>query len=208
MAQGKLYATCHKQESRHTKYLKTLSKYSMLVHFEARSTKRTVIFSNNNAVILFDTLLAEFIENAICMKTKDQLFQRESVILRSRVVLKTNSQGGSHDLLVQEARSSWESQEDAESYGETPSNTADYRIPAKSISTVKLQDARRQKQRHKADRDVRETAKSTSPTTENGYENCIYSMNNIHMSNEDIKHDTNYINKHKYTNTDMRKLHL
>ena len=50
--------------------------------------------------------------------------------------------------------------------------------------------------------------KSTSPTTENGHENCIYSMNNIHMSDEDNKHDTNYINKHKYTNHDTRKLHL
>ena len=50
--------------------------------------------------------------------------------------------------------------------------------------------------------------KSTSPTTENGYENCIYSMNNIHTSDEDNKHDTNYINKHKYTNHDTRKLHL
>ena len=48
--------------------------------------------------------------------------------------------------------------------------------------------------------------KSTSPLQKNGYENCIYSMNNIHMSDED-KHDTNYINKHKYTNTDIRKLH-
>ena len=28
------------------------------------------------------------------------------------------------------------------------------------------------------------------------------------MSDEDNKHDTNYINKHKYTNTDTRKLHL
>ena len=34
---------------------------------------------------------------------------------------------------------------------------------------------------------------STSSTTENGYENCIYSMNNINMSNEDNNHDTNYI---------------
>ena len=48
------------------------------------------------------------------------------------------------DLLVQEARSSWESQQDAESYGETRSNTADYRVQGISISTVKLQDARRQ----------------------------------------------------------------
>ena len=52
------------------------------------------------------------------------------------------------------------------------------------------------------------SVKSTSPTTENGYENCIYSMNNINMSDEDNKHDTNYINKHKYTNHDTRKLHL
>ena len=56
-------------------------------------------------------------------------YQRECVILRPRVVLKTNSQSGSHDRLVQEAISSWESQQDAESYGETRSNTADYRLP-------------------------------------------------------------------------------
>ena len=66
------------------------------------------------------------------------------MILRPRVVLKANSQSGSQDPLVQEARSSWESQQDAESYGETRSNTADYRIPGISISTVKLQDAREQ----------------------------------------------------------------
>ena len=41
-------------------------------------------------------------------------------------------------------RSSWESQQDAESYGETRSNTADCRILGISISTVKLQDARPQ----------------------------------------------------------------
>ena len=32
-----------------------------------------------------------------------------------------------------------------------------------------------------------ECVKITSPTTENGYENCIYSMNNIHTSDEDNK---------------------
>ena len=83
--------------------------------------------TRSNAVILYDTLPAEFIEKAICMKTKDQLYQRESVILRPRVVLKAHSQSGSQDLLVQDARSSWESQQDAESLGETRSNTADYR---------------------------------------------------------------------------------
>ena len=80
----------------------------------------------------------------MCRKTKDQPYQRESVILRPCVVLKANSHCDSQDLLVQEARSFWGSQEDAESYGETRSNTADYIILGISISTVKLQDARRQ----------------------------------------------------------------
>ena len=48
--------------------------------------------------------------------------------------------------------------------------------------------------------------KSTSPTMKNGYENCIYSMNNINTSDED-KHETNYINKYNDANTDTRKLH-
>ena len=99
--------------------------------------------TRSNAVILYDTLPAEFIEKAICMKTKDQLYQRESMIMGKRVVLKVNSQCGSQDLPVQE-RSSWEFQQEAESYGETRSNTADYRILGIPISTVKLQDARRQ----------------------------------------------------------------
>ena len=127
------------------KYLDTLSKYSILVQFEARSAKKTAIQSTrSNAVFLYDTLPAEFIEKAIRMKTKDQLYQRESVILRPRVVLKANSQSDSQDLSVQEARSSWESQQDAESYGETRSNNADYRVPGFSILTEKLQDARGQ----------------------------------------------------------------
>ena len=32
-------------------------------------------------------------------------------------------------------------------------------------------------------------------------------MNNINMSNEDNKHDTNYINKFHDANHDARKLH-
>ena len=77
------------------------------------------------------------------MKTKDQLYQRVRLILRPRVVFEANSQSGLLDPSVQEARSSWESPQDAESYGETRSNTADYRVLGISISTVKLQDARR-----------------------------------------------------------------
>ena len=61
----------------------------------------------SNAGVLYGTLPTEFIEKATCMKTKDQLYQRESVVLRPRVVLKANSQEGSQDLPVQEARSPW-----------------------------------------------------------------------------------------------------
>ena len=50
--------------------------------------------------------------------------------------------------------------------------------------------------------------KSTSPTTENWLRKlCTDSMKD-NMSDEDNKHDTNHINKHKYTNHDTRKLHL
>ena len=52
------------------------------------------------------------------------------------------------------------------------------------------------------------SVKSTSSNTENGYENCIYSTNNIHMSDEDNNHDTNYINKFHDANHDTRKLHM
>ena len=46
--------------------------------------------TRSNAVVLYDTLPLEFIEKVICMKTKEQLDQRESA--RPRVVLKANSQ--------------------------------------------------------------------------------------------------------------------
>ena len=109
------------------KKLETLSEYNILVQSEARSTKRTAILSMSNAVNLYDTLPAEFIEKAICMKEDQRsALSKESVVLRPRVVLKAISQCGSQELLVQEARSSWESQQDAESYGETRSNTADF----------------------------------------------------------------------------------
>ena len=49
--------------------------------------------------------------------------------------------------------------------------------------------------------------KSTSPLYKNIHEYCIYSTNNIHMSDED-KHDTNYINKHNDANINTRKFHL
>ena len=139
---------CHLSQARIAPYKNTWKRFHNTVFWcnLKLAEQRGLQFyqTRPNPVILHDTLHAEFIEKAICMKTKDQLNQTESVILRPRVVLKANSQSGSQDLLAQEARLSWESQQDAESHGETRSNTADYRIPGISISKVKLQDARRQ----------------------------------------------------------------
>ena len=50
-------------------------------------------------------------------------------------------------------------------------------------------------------------AKSTSPTTEKWLRKLYVYNNNINMSNEDNKHDTNYINKSDTNNHDARKLH-
>ena len=48
--------------------------------------------------------------------------------------------------------------------------------------------------------------KSTSPTEQKMATKTVR-IQHINTSDED-KHDTNYINKHKYTNHDTRKLHL
>ena len=67
------------------------------------------------------------------MKTKEQLYQRESA--RPRVVLIANSQCESQDLPRQEARSSW--------VRETGCNILDCRNPGISLSTVQQQDEQR-----------------------------------------------------------------
>ena len=98
--------------------------------------------TRSHAVILYDTLPAECIEKAICMKTEEQLYHRESV--RPRVVLRANSQCGLQDLPRQEARSSWDTQSDAQSFRETRCNIVDYRVPGISLSAVQQQDEQRQ----------------------------------------------------------------
>ena len=52
--------------------------------------------TRSNAVVLHDTLPAEFIGRAVCMKTVEQVYQRESA--RPRVVLRADSQCGLQDL--------------------------------------------------------------------------------------------------------------
>ena len=77
------------------------------MQFEARSTKKTATLSNEIKRSCSPRHAAcRVIEKALCMKTKDQLCQKESVILRPRVVLEADSQSGSQDLRTQEARQS------------------------------------------------------------------------------------------------------
>ena len=101
---------------------------------------------SSNAVALYDTLPAEFIWKAICMKTKGQLYQRERVILSHRVVLRANSQSGSQDLFVQEARR-WNPQQHC-----WLSSTRYIDLNGETAGCTAI------KQRHKTYRHVRETS--------------------------------------------------
>ena len=63
---------------------------------------------------------------------------------RPLVVLRANWQCGLQDLPRQEARSSWETQSDAQSFRETGCNIVGYRVPGISLSLVPQQDKQRQ----------------------------------------------------------------
>ena len=116
-------------------YLETLSKYGILVQFEARS----------HAVVLYNTLLAACIEIAVCSKTQDELCQKVRLTPRvPRVVLKSNSQNGPQDPQNQDARSFWEPSSDSKSYQETCNNIVDYRISGIPLSAVEQQNTTRE----------------------------------------------------------------
>ena len=85
-------------------YTEALSKYSMLVQFEARSREKLANFTKHCHIQWFSTtlLLAACIEKAVCMKTLEELYQKIRLIPRvPRVVLKSNSQYGQQDLRSQ-----------------------------------------------------------------------------------------------------------
>ena len=120
-------------------YLETPSKYSILVQFEARSREKGLQFykTGSHAVVLCKTLPATCIEKAVCMKTQDGLYQKVRLTPRvPRVVLKSNSQYGQHDLQNQDARSSWEPSSDSKSHGETCTDTVDYQMSGIPLSAV------------------------------------------------------------------------
>ena len=143
MAWGKPFATYQKQESRLTRTLENHFKTQQIGANYCPLEKRTAFLQKkrSNAVILYDTLPAEFIEKAVCMETKEHLYQRESA--RPRIVLTANSQCRLQDLPRQEARWSWETQSDAQSFWKIGCNILDYRVSGISISTVQQKDEQR-----------------------------------------------------------------
>ena len=132
------------QESRLTKNLGNILKIHYIGCILLPAQQRGLQFyqTKSSAVVLYDTLPAEFIEQAICMKTEEQLYQRESE--RPFVALKANSQCESQDPLSQELRSSWETQSDAQSVGKPDATLWITESPGMSFSTFQEQDEQRQ----------------------------------------------------------------
>ena len=88
--------------------------------------------TRSHAIVLNDTLPAVCIEKVVCMKTKDELYQKVRLTPRvPRVVLKSNS------------RISYDQPSGSESPWETGSNTVDYRILGVPLLAVEQQDTHR-----------------------------------------------------------------
>ena len=65
--------------------------------------------TRSHAVVLHNTLFAEFMEKAVCMKTQEELYKKIRLTPRVRqVALESNSQHGPQDPQNQDVRSSWE----------------------------------------------------------------------------------------------------
>ena len=93
--------------------------------------------TRSHAIVLYNTLFAACIEEAVCMKTKEE--QNLKVFLTPwlpRVVLKPNSHSGQQDQQEQDARSSCDHPSGSKSSGETWCNNVDYRIRGIPLSTV------------------------------------------------------------------------
>ena len=81
-------------------YLETSPEYSKLVRVENSLKRKDCCFTKQGRMQSFyDTLPAVCIEKVVCMKTKDELFQKVRLTPRvPRAVLKSNSQIGKNIL--------------------------------------------------------------------------------------------------------------
>ena len=123
---------------------KRLSKYCMLVQFEARSRESLAVLPNTVTCSRSLQHTTACIEKAVCMKT-EELYQKVRLPPRlPRVALKANSHSGQQDQ--REPRSKVGLPSESKNYRETWNNNAvDYRIPGMHLSTVEQQDTSRQK---------------------------------------------------------------
>ena len=99
--------------------------------------------TRSHALVLHDTLPAVCIEKLVCMKTKDELFQKVRLTPRVPRVVKSNSQIGLQDHREQDARTSYDQPSGSKMPWETGSNIVDYRIPGVPLSAVEQQDTHR-----------------------------------------------------------------
>ena len=100
--------------------------------------------TRSHAIVLCDTLPAVCIEKVVCMRTKDEPYEKVRLTPRvPRVVLKSNSQIGLQDQREQDAMTSHNQPSGSKSTEETRSNTVDYRIPGVPLSAVEQQDTYR-----------------------------------------------------------------
>ena len=77
----KPYATCHKQESRHTKILGNAFQHTVFwcnLKLAQQSGLQILNKQDQTQLFLYDTLPAEFIEKAICMKTRKSFTKEEA----------------------------------------------------------------------------------------------------------------------------------
>ena len=96
--------------------------------------------TRSHAIVFYDTLPAVCIEKVVCMKTKDELYQKVSLTPRiPRVVLKSSSQVCLQGQREQDARTSYDQPGGSKIPWETGSNTVDYRIPGVPLSAVEQQ---------------------------------------------------------------------
>ena len=93
--------------------------------------------TRSHAIVLYGTPPALCIEKVVCMKTKDELYQKVRLTPSvPRVVFRSNSQICLQDQQEQDARTSCDQPSGSKMPRETGRNTVDYRIPGVPLSAV------------------------------------------------------------------------
>ena len=142
----KLHAILRNQGSLHTKILGNLFKNTVYwCNLKLAQEKGLQFYQTwSRAVVLCNTLPAVCIEKAVCMKTKDELYQKVRLTPRLPRVVKANSHSGQQDQRDQDARSSWDPPSESKSYGEICSNTVDHIMSGEPLSAVEPQITKRE----------------------------------------------------------------